>query len=164
MNMKAFSFLLLFILITVYSNAQPKVGQFAPDIALPGITGKIEKLSDLRGKLVLIDFWASWCAPCRLANPELVRLYNTFKSQGFEIYGVSIDEDKMAWKKAVAKDKITWMQVNNIKGWEGPIAEIWKIEQIPTSYLVDKKGMIIGVDLPVKQLGDVISSTLKSDQ
>lgn len=99
------------LLISAISFAQLKAGQDAPGISLSDVKGKLENLSDHKGKVVLVDFWASWCAPCRKANPNLVRLYKKYKQKGFEIFGVSIDENKTSWKKAIASDKITWPQV-----------------------------------------------------
>ena len=160
--MKFITLLLSGILISAFSFAQPSLGQQAPEIALPGVDGKIVKLSDLKGKLVLIDFWASWCGPCRKSNPKLVRLYDKYKNLGFEIFGVSIDESKADWKKAINKDKLQWKQVINNKGWEGSVPQIWKIEQIPTSYLIDKSGNIIAIDLPVNELENKIADLLKT--
>jgi len=160
--MKFITLLLSSILISAFSFAQPSLGQQAPEIALPGVDGKIVKLSDLKGKLVLIDFWASWCGPCRKSNPKLVRLYDKYKNLGFEIFGVSIDESKADWKKAINKDKLQWKQVINNKGWEGSVPQIWKIEQIPTSYLIDKSGNIIAIDLPVNELENKIADLLKT--
>ena len=144
--MKKTFFFISVLLSTLIAFAQPKIGEQAPDIALPDVNGSIQKLSDLKGKVVLIDFWASWCGPCRRANPGLVALYSKYKSKGFEIYGVSIDDKKDAWKKAIAADKITWKQVNEAGGWYAPIAVKWKIEQIPTSFLLDQQGKVIALD------------------
>jgi peroxiredoxin len=134
------------ILYASVSFAQPKQGQKAEDIELPDLAGKKVKLSDLKGKLVLIDFWASWCIPCRKSNPGLAKLYKDYKSKGFEIYGISIDDNKAAWKQAIGADKISWTQVNDPGGWDAPVAVKWKIEQIPSSFLLDEKGVIIAVN------------------
>lgn len=147
--MKYAIFFLLFFSGTIFSHpgtAQQKPGQYAPDIALTDVQGSMKKLSGLKGKVVLVDFWASWCGPCRKANPALLKLYTKYRQNGFEIFGVSIDDDMAAWKKAITRDKITWIQVNDRGGWDGPAATAYKIEQIPTSYLVDKSGMIVAVD------------------
>lgn len=99
------------------------------------------------GKVTIIDFWASWCKPCRLENPHVVALYNEFHSKGLNIIGVSLDEDVASWKKAIAKDQLTWTQVSNLKGWEDPIARMYEVEQIPTTFLLDSKGTIVAKDL-----------------
>ena len=144
--MKKVFFFISILLSTIIAVAQPKIGEQSPDIALPDVNGAVQKLSDLKGKVVLIDFWASWCGPCRRANPGLVELYSKYKSKGFEIYGVSIDDKKDAWKKAIAADKITWKQVNEAGGWDAPIALKWKLEQIPASFLLDQQGKVIALD------------------
>lgn len=145
-------FLGLFLFASSLLFAQPAPGQKAAEIALPDVNGSIKKLSALTGKVILLDFWASWCGPCRKANPDLVRLYAKYKKKGFEIFSVSIDENKAAWKKAIAADKITWTQVNENKGWDGPVATAWKIEQIPASYLLDKTGRIVATDPEMKDI------------
>ena len=144
--MKKFLFFISSILFVSISFAQPKPGQKADEIVLPDMNGKKIKLSELKGKVVLIDFWASWCIPCRKSNPGLAKLYADYKSKGFEIYGISIDDNKDAWKKAVGADKITWTQVNDPGGWDAPIAVKWNLNQIPASFLLDEKGVIIAVD------------------
>lgn len=150
----AIFFLLFFCGAVIFypGTAQQKPGQYAPDIAVRDVQGNMKKLSDQKGKVVLVDFWASWCGPCRKANPSLLKLYTKYRQNGFEIFGVSIDDDKAAWKKAITRDKITWIQVNDSGGWDGPIATAYKIEQIPTSYLLDKSGMIIAIDPSHKDL------------
>lgn len=161
MEIKSILVLLLAVSLSLSSGAQPKAGTRATEIVLPNINGKMQKLSGNTGKVVLLDFWASWCGPCRKANPELVRLYAKYKQKGFQIFSVSIDDDQAAWKKAVVKDKMTWTQVNESKGWDGPVATAWKIEQIPASYLMDKSGKIVGVDLQGKELEDTVAKLVK---
>lgn len=162
----ATTFLLFFfgIIISYHGNAQQKPGQYAPDIALIDVQGSMKKLSDQKGKIVLVDFWASWCGPCRKANPALLKLYSKYRQNGFEIFGVSIDDDKAAWKKAITRDKITWIQVNDSKGWDGPAATAYKIEQIPTSYLLDKSGTIVAVDPSHKDLEKKIVELLNKQE
>ena len=143
--MKSYIFAIL-IFASLNGYAQPKVGEQVQEIALKNVNGEVEKLSDLRGKLVLIDFWASWCGPCRRSNKDLVKLYSKFKAKGFEIYGISIDDSTEAWKKAIASDKITWKQVNEPGGWETSLTNAWKIDEIPSSFLLDKEGKLIARD------------------
>jgi thiol-disulfide isomerase/thioredoxin len=154
-------FVLICLLATTILYAQPKVGQTSPEIAMKDINGKVHKLSDLKGKVVLIDFWASWCGPCRKTMPGLVSLYQQYKSKGFEIYGISIDDNKAAWKKAVADDKITWLQVNEPGGWNGATATAWNLEQIPASFLLDKNGKVIAVDPSREQIESYLKKLLK---
>ena len=136
----------LLLVASLNGYAQPKIGEQVQEIALKNANGETEKLSDLRGKLVLIDFWASWCGPCRHSNKDLVKLYSKYKAKGFEIYGISIDDNTEAWKKAIASDRITWKQVNEQGGWESSLANAWKIEVIPSSFLLDKEGKLIARD------------------
>jgi peroxiredoxin len=136
----------LLLTATIQTYAQPKIGEQIQEISLKNPNGEPEKLSDLRGKVVLIDFWASWCGPCRRSNKELVKLYSKYKSKGFEIYGISIDDNAEAWKKAISADQITWKQVNEEGGWDASIANAWKIAEIPSSFLLDKNGKLIAKD------------------
>ena len=123
------------------------VGQVAPDFELPDPNGKMVKLSDLRGKYVLIDFWAAWCKPCRQENPNVVRLYNQYTDQGFEVFGVSLDRTKEDWVKAIADDQLTWTHVSDLKYFNSAAAELYKIEAIPATYMIDPDGKIIARDL-----------------
>jgi len=146
------SCLLLNILVSASLYGQPKIGEEPPAIALRDVKGNLKKLSDYANKVVLVDFWASWCGPCRRSNPNLVKLYKKYKSKGFEIYGVSIDEDKAAWRKAIVKDKISWTQVIEPGAWDGKVATAWKVEQLPTSYLLSRSGKVVAIDPFGKEL------------
>jgi len=123
------------------------VGQPAPEIELPSPAGEMVKLSDLRGKYVLIDFWAAWCKPCRQENPNVVKLYNQYKDKGFEVFGVSLDRTKEDWVKAIADDKLTWTQVSDLKYFNSAAAELYQIQAIPATYMIDPDGKIIAKDL-----------------
>ena len=151
-NFKNFSLTVFSIILFNTANAQPGQGMQAKEIALPSVSGDTLRLSSLKGKVVLLDFWASWCGPCRVSNKNLVKLYPKFKSKGFEIFAVSFDDDKGKWQKAIKQDKIKWLQVNEGGGWEAKTAQVWNINAIPTSYLIDKDGTLIGMDLTEKQL------------
>ncbi len=119
------------------------VGQPAPDIALTNPDGKVMKLSDLKGKVVLLDFWASWCGPCRRANPSVVAAYNRFKGKGFEIYSVSLDKDKDKWVEAIKQDNLNWANhVSDLKFWNSQAAQLYQVQAIPQQYLIDRAGKI----------------------
>lgn len=122
-------------------------GGLAPDFAMNQVDGTELKLSDLRGKVVLVDFWASWCRPCRLANPEVVALYAKYKDQGFEVLGVSLDRNTAAWKKAIEKDNLTWYHVSDLKGWQNAAAQLYGVRSIPQTLLIDAEGKIIARNL-----------------
>jgi peroxiredoxin len=123
------------------------VGQVAPEIELPNPEGQVIKLSSLRGKYVLIDFWAKWCGPCRRENPNVVMAYNKFKDKGFEVFGVSLDRNKEDWLQAIAEDGLTWTHVSDLKYFESKAATDYNISAIPFSILVDKEGKIIAKNL-----------------
>lgn len=127
--------------------AQLSPGTEAPDITLNDPGGVPISLSSFRGKVVLIDFWASWCKPCRIENPNVVRLYNKYHDKGFEIYGVSLDRNKTAWVKAINDDGLTWIHVSDLGFWNSPVVKLYDINSIPQTYLVDENGIIIAKGL-----------------
>ena len=160
-NFKSIFFIFLISSGSLVLNAQPKYGQDAAEIALPSANGDTIRLSSLKGKVVLLDFWASWCGPCRVSNRNLVKLYSKYKTKGFEILGVSLDEEKEKWKSAIKKDKITWLQVNDpAGGWETRTAQAWGIMALPTSYLIDKNGKLVAMDLEGKVLEKALKEML----
>ena len=123
------------------------IGMPAPDIALPNPEGDTVRLSSLRGNYVMIDFWAAWCKPCRMENPNVVRLYDKYKDKGFEIYGVSLDRTKDAWVEAIAKDNLTWKHVSDLQYFNSEAAALYNINAIPATVLLDKEGKIIAKNL-----------------
>jgi peroxiredoxin len=117
-------------------------GAMAPDIKLKTPAGDSLALSSLRGKVVLIDFWASWCGPCRRENPNVKKIYEKYKDQGFEIYGVSLDNNASRWNDAIAKDGLTWKHVSDLAGWQSSAAKLYGVRSIPATFLLDKEGRI----------------------
>jgi peroxiredoxin len=123
------------------------IGQTAPEIALPNPQGEIVKLSSMKGKYVLVDFWAKWCGPCRQENPNVVRVYNKYKDRGFTVFGVSLDRKKEDWVQAIKEDGLTWTHVSDLKFWQSEAAKTYNITAIPFSLLLDPNGVIIGKNL-----------------
>ena len=138
------------------------IGKIAPDFTQPDTIGNPVKLSDFRGKYVLVDFWASWCGPCRAENPNLVKTFNQYKDKGFTVLGVSLDQPgkKEAWLAAIHKDELTWTQVSDLKFWDNEVAVLYGVKAIPANLLLDKEGKIIAKDLRgadlEKKLAEVI--------
>lgn len=153
------SLLAAICVINVY--AQPKIGSVAPEITLTDKSGQSITLSSLRGKVVLVDFWASWCMPCRKSNRSILPVYNRYKDKGFEVYGISLDDDATAWQKAISVDRITWLQFNEKGSVANSTAETWNIEFLPTSFLIDKNGKIITIDPSEKDLNKYLQLALK---
>lgn len=136
------------------------VGKRAPDFSAKSPEGKIISLKESLGKVTIIDFWASWCKPCRMENPNVVALYNEFHSKGLNIVGVSLDKDLDKWKQAIAKDGITWTQVSNLKEWSEPIALLYNVNSIPKTFVVNKYGIVVAKDLTGKELKDKVTELL----
>lgn len=143
---------------TILSKVEP--GQAAPEFTMNDTTGKPISLSSFKGKVVLIDFWASWCGPCRAENPNVVAAYKRFNSKGFTVLGVSLDTDKGKWEDAIAKDGLTWTHVSDLIGWDNVVAKQYGVMSIPANFLIDKEGKIIGSSLRgdnlVKKLEEVL--------
>jgi len=137
------------------------VGMMAPDFTMNDIEGNPISLSSFKGKFLLIDFWASWCGPCRRENPHVVKLYTEFKDQGFDILGVSLDQKKDAWLKAIEDDKLTWNHVSDLKGWSNEAAKLYAVSGIPHTVLLDKDGKIIAKNLRGDELHNKVAELLK---
>lgn len=137
------------------------IGKKAPDFKAPNPEGKEISLYENLGKVTIIDFWASWCGPCRQENPNVVRLYNQYKDKGLQIVGLSLDKDDAKWKKAIADDQLTWVQMSNLKFWEDPIAKMYNIRSIPATFILDAKGTIVAKNLRGAELDAKIAELLK---
>jgi thiol-disulfide isomerase/thioredoxin len=134
-------------------------GKEAQEIEMEGVEGEVQKLSDLRGKVVLIDFWASWCGPCRKENPHVVKLYEKYKEDGFEVFSVSLDKDKNRWLQAIEQDGLIWeWHVSDLKGWANAAAQMYQVSSIPFTVLIDKEGKIINSRLRGVQLEQTLQS------
>ena len=136
------------------------VGNRAPEFSAPNPAGKVTSLKESLGKVTIIDFWASWCGPCRKENPNVVALYNDFHSKGLNIISVSLDKDAAKWQEAIAKDNLTWTHVSNLKFWQDPIAELYNVKSIPATFILDANGKIIARDLRGAELRAKIVSIL----
>jgi len=141
------------------------IGQKAPDVSFQSPDGKTYKLSDLKGKIVLIDFWAAWCSPCRRENPNVVQVYNTYKDknfksgQGYTVYSISLDKDKAAWEQAIKDDGLIWpYHVSDLMHWKSEAAKIYQVRGIPTNFLIDGNGIIIGKALRGDQLSQALEA------
>jgi peroxiredoxin len=138
-----------------------KVNMEAPDFTLPDPNGKMISLKSFRGKYVLVDFWASWCGPCRQENPTVVAAFNRFKDKNFTVLGVSLDDNKAKWLKAIQDDKLTWTHVSDLKQWESIVVPMYQIQGIPFNVLVDPNGKVIASELRGEDLEKTLSSVLK---
>ena len=131
----------------VASHLALSAGSEAPDIILPDAGGNLTKLSSLRGKVVLVDFWASWCRPCRQENPNVVRAYQKYKDKGFEVFGVSLDQSRDKWLEAIQADNLNWTQVSDLQFWNSSVVKLYDIKGIPFAVLLDREGKIIAKNL-----------------
>ena len=132
----------------------------ATDFSAPNPEGKTVSLKESLGKVTIIDFWASWCGPCRVENPNVVALYNEFHAKGLNIIGVSLDKDAAKWKEAIAKDQLTWTHISNLKHWEDPIAKQYGVQSIPATFILDASGKIVAKDLRGAELKAKVAELL----
>lgn len=137
------------------------IGKEAPEFVLPDTKGKMVRLSSYRGKYLLLDFWASWCGPCRQESPNVVKAYQKFKGKKFDILSVSLDDSKDKWLAAIEKDKLTWTHVSDLKAWESSVVHLYQVEGIPTTFLLDPNGVVIARDLRGDALEQKLQELLK---
>ena len=156
------TFLSIIILLgSLVSSAQLKMGERTPEISLPNAKDSLINLSSFTGKVILIDFWASWCAPCRAANPYIQKLYRKYRADGFEVFAVSLDVKKDAWLKAIKKDKLTYTLVIDNTGWNSKVAEQYYVDQLPTNFLLDRTGKIVAINIEGKELYDQVKNLVR---
>lgn len=141
-------------------NREPKIGEQYVDFEMPDPNGKSQNLSDLKGKTILLEFWASWCGPCRQGNPNLVKTYKKFNPKGFEIFAVSQDGEKDSWLQAIKKDSLNWIHVSDLKGNDNEASLIYGVNGIPDNFLIDKNGAMIGRNLRGDKLNEKLAEIL----
>jgi len=145
----------------VQAAKKTAIGMKAPNIELPTPEGKLLSLYSIQGKMIIVDFWASWCGPCRRENPNLVKVYQQFKDKGLAIFGVSLDSDSLSWVKAIQADGLTWYHVSDLKKWKSQAAKLYGVNSIPANFILDENKTIIAKNLRGQQLMQFISQHLK---
>lgn len=166
-NMKIRFTLLFLVIVSQMAFAQNKIeiGKKAPEIVMAKADGASFALSTLKGKLVLIDFWATWCAPCVEEQPVLKTLYETYSDQvqnnRFEILGVSLDKNKESWQKAIDRFQINWIQVSDLKFWKSPVAKTYEVDELPFNVIIDGEGTILAKNLHGKDLEEFLKKNLE---
>lgn len=144
-----------------FTPGPPGVGEIAPDIVMKDREGNIRKLSDLRGKIVLLDFWASWCGPCRHENPNVVKAYMKYEPKGFTVFSVSLDNNRDKWLAAITKDNLIWQNhVSDLKGWQSEGSALYRVTGIPATFLIDKNGTIVAKNLRGQALEDKLAELI----
>ena len=142
------------------ASPAPAAANWRSDFSAPNPQGKVISLKESLGKVTIVDFWASWCGPCRAENPNVVAIYNEFHSKGLNIVGVSLDKDAAKWKEAIAKDKLTWIHVSHLKFWDEPIAAQYEVQSIPATFILDASGKVVAKDLRGEELRAKIKELL----